>query len=283
MLKLIQFFEKHKIICIAIFIAIIAGVFFLKFTMNKSKENEAEKQAEAQNQLTIEEFMEQIKPDILQQGTMSITAKYDDVPFAMEGSIVNAGKVSYMSGRSAVDPKNNAFNNSYEQYIEKIGNISTFYTQNPDDHYSEWIKETYTDGLIENKKFVSMSELPTDLENVEIDEESKAPESTAYLLKGTLSAEKFSNYFYNIFGETALDCNVTIAIDKASFYIIGIQVVSQENSKDHVSELVYTINYSSPKDPIELGVPDNIRNGAAQEGCLLYYLKDEALNKVEEE
>ncbi len=177
--------------------AVIGAVGFkVKSDIQKSTE-EKQKQEEI-SKLTADDLFENIVKDTLPSiGEMSLTVDYKGVPFAIEASTVSDGKVTVMSGRSAVDPKDNAFNNYVSQYVEQIGNITTFYTQNPDDDESygdTWIKETLAQTS-ENIGYSSFADIKDDLENPVIEEDSKDDSYSVYLITGKLSADMFPKYF----------------------------------------------------------------------------------------
>ncbi len=278
LLSIIQLFEKHKIIFIGILVTVIVGAFLLKSMLGSDSATQEQARLEALQNMTAEDVLENLSSELPNQGNLTLITDYKKVPFAMECTTTTIGNTTMMTGRSAVDPENNAFNNSVEQYIEQIGNIDTFYTKNPDQG-DEWIKETFAENFVTKRGFKSMASLPGDLKKLKIDEESKSDETSAFVLAGTLVAEDFPNYFYNIFGEVAVDCDVRVAVDKGSYYIVGIEVKSKDKSVSELSNLSYIINYTNAE--VEgLEVPEDVREVGAQEGCLLYYIKDEALNTV---
>ncbi len=268
--------------------AIVIVVAVLGFNAKKSGD-EARKAAEEAERLAnldaatlVDEF---VKDELPPMGTITLTTNYKGVPFAMETSTLTMSNVTYMTGRSAVDPKNNAFNETVEQYIEQIGNISTFYTMNPhaDTYDGDYIKETLAETK-EEQGFKPFVYLPKDLEELTLNDVSKEVTCSSYIMEGILPADKFPKYFYNIFGTVECECKVTIAVDKNYGYITGIQLEGTQESGE-LTDFLFVENFRMPskdEQQASVAVPDNVRSGNAEEGCLLYYIKDEAANAVKE-
>ncbi len=265
--------DKNLLVVGGVVAAIIVGIGGYKIKKDSEARALAEQKQAAVEAMTAEDLIEQTSDTLPNVADCLINMKLDGTPVSMKYSMQFTKDLTYLTGRYATDPEGDAFNNPLAQYIETIGDISTFYTSNPEAGYSydesAWIKETITD-------YKPLSELPAALENAEIDEKTKAPEYTAYALKGTLNKDTFPYFFYNLMGKESMPvCDVTIAIDKETKYIIGIEFSQPDGAGSAISDFHCVMNFSSVAEAASFSVEDNARVGGSEEGCYLYYIKKE--------
>lgn len=267
--------KRFHLIAITLAVGIIGGV--VVNSNNRKAVAEAERMAKI-NALTAEDIVKNIPDALPAVENVTITANYGTTPLAIEATGISDGNKKKIVGRTAVDPKNGAFNNDLAQYIENIGNITTFYTLNPDseDSNNKWVKETLTD-TDETPGYRKMSSMPAMLTNLAIDEKTKADNYSSYALTGHLPEEYFPTFFYNYFGTEKAECDVTLLVDKATNYLIGVELDTNTNATGNINRLHAVVTYTANNDNSNttIDIPSDSRAGIMEEGCALFYINKE--------
>ena len=267
-----QFVKDNKVIIMSISAICVVGLIVVSSIVIKKNTAKKEKAEHARlTAVTAQDVLSTIPEATLSHVNIEVNGYYKTVPISMELTADTTDNDTYYKGRYAADPQNDGINCKMEQYIETIGDISTLYTKNPIKS-NDWIKEcTLYD------QYKPIYNIQEDIENAKIDKDTKYSGSY-YLITGDISSENFSKYMYNFFGKEGTDCDVKIAIDKSSGYILKVEFSSSDTDKDTNSafnNLVCDLEYSTPEQAKDISIDSTPRDGTAEEGCFLYYIKQQ--------